>query len=228
MNCIAVDDEPMGRKLIEEYASQLPFLKMIGTAKNAFEAMDLLNQEAVDLMFLDIQMPGMLGTDLIKILQRRPMVVLVTAYADFAIEGYALEVIDYLLKPYTVERFAKAAYRAYERYQQYPPDGIDSIFVNVEYALVRIKLAEIQYIEGLKDYVKIFVEGINRPILTKATLKSIEEKLSSKAFMRIHRSYIVNLSKIDKLKGTKVYIQAATIPVSEQLLDKLLTLLRAQ
>jgi DNA-binding LytR/AlgR family response regulator len=223
LKCIIVDDESLGRKIIMEYAQQAPFLKVVGVAKDAFEAMELLEKEEVDLMFLDIQMPDMLGTDFLKTLKKRPMVIFVTAYSSFALEGYELEVVDYILKPFSIERFIKAAYRANEIFQQ--KDTRDAIFVNVDYALVKIKLAEINYVEGLKDYIKIYIEDQSKAVLTKSTMKAFEERLPKKTFMRVHRSFIVNLDKIQKIKGLKVYIKNTEIPISEQNLESLLQVL---
>lgn len=221
LKCIVVDDEQMNRLLLEEFIAQVPFLTLVGSCKNAFDAMKLLDNQEVDLMFLDVQMPGMLGIDLLKALKKKPMTILVTAYSEYALDGYDLEVVDYLMKPLSIERFIKAAYRAneiYEKNNEIP----ESIFVNVDYGLVKIKLSELMYVEGLKDYVKIYTENSNRAILTKSTMKGIEEKLPARMFMRVHRSYIINLKKIDKIKGLKLFIGQNEISISETSIDDLL------
>lgn len=224
LKCILVDDEQLNRKLLEEYISQVSFLELTASCKNAFEAITILEKEDIDLMFLDIQMPGMMGTDFLKALKKKPMTVFVTAYSEYALEGYELEVIDYLMKPLSIERFTKTVYRALELHQKniQNTENKESIFVNVDYSLVKVKLSEVMYVEGLKDYVKIFVEGSGRAIITKMSLKNLEEKLPSKKFMRIHRSYIVNLSKIEKIKGIKLFMGQIEIPISENLLEVLI------
>jgi two-component system, LytTR family, response regulator len=219
LKCIVVDDEQMNRKLIEAYISQVSFLEHVASCKNAFEAIKILENNAIDLMFLDIQMPGMLGTDFLKVLKKKPMTVFVTAYSQYALEGYELEVIDYLMKPLSIERFTKTAFRALELHQD---KEIENIFVNVDYGLVKVKLADVIYVEGLKDYIKIYTEDSPRAIITKMSLKAMEEKLSPNKFMRVHRSFIVNLAKIEKIKGIKLFIGEAEIPVSENLLEALI------
>jgi DNA-binding LytR/AlgR family response regulator len=219
LKCIVVDDEQMNRKLIEEYISQVSFLEHVASCKNAFEAIKILENNAIDLMFLDIQMPGMLGTDFLKVLKKKPMTVFVTAYSQYALEGYELEVIDYLMKPLSIERFTKTVFRALELHQD---KEIENIFVNVDYGLVKVKLADVTYVEGLKDYIKIYTEDSKRAIITKMSLKAMEEKLSPNKFMRVHRSFIVNLAKIEKIKGIKLFIGETEIPVSENLLEVLI------
>ena len=165
LKCIVVDDEPLGRNLLVENISLIPFLELTGTAKNAFEAMELLEAHEIDLMFLDIQMPGMTGTKLVESLTKKPMVIFVTAYEEFAVESYSLEVIDYLMKPVSLERFTKAANKAHERFElinqakenKAEEVTLDYMFVNVEYSLVKISFDSITHIEGLKDYIKIYV-----------------------------------------------------------------------
>ncbi|MBK8704079.1 MAG: response regulator transcription factor [Saprospiraceae bacterium] len=236
LRCIAVDDESMARKLLEDYILQMPFLELVATCKNAFEAMEVLQKEEVHLMFLDIQMPGMLGTKFLAGLRTRPMVIFVTAYANYAIESYELDVVDYLMKPVSLDRFAKATHKALEIWQlrngitppttQAPPDSPDSFFVNSEYALVKIPVGEVLFIESMKDYVKIYIKNAPKPILTKSTLKGIEEKLPSQKFLRVHKSFIVHLDKIEAIRNHQITIGAHEIPVSEANMDELLRLLR--
>ncbi|MDX2250363.1 MAG: LytTR family DNA-binding domain-containing protein [Bacteroidia bacterium] len=237
LRCLAVDDESPARKLLEENIRQIPFLELVGTCKNAFEAMEVLQREKIDLLFLDIQMPGMLGTKFLSSLRDKPMVIFVTAYSNYAVESYELDVIDYLMKPVSLERFAKAAYKALDvatKNQPLPPVTPVStpvvsssavpgaFFVNVEYSLVKIVVADISHIEGMKDYVKIFLTSAPKPVLTKSTLKAIEEKLPPTGFMRVHKSYIVNLSKIESIRSRQIMIGKYEIPVSETLLEELL------
>jgi DNA-binding LytR/AlgR family response regulator len=236
LKCIAIDDESLARKLLEENIRQVPFLELVKTCRNAFEAMQALQEEPVDLMFLDIQMPGMLGTKFLASLPKRPLVIFVTAYSNYAVESYELDVVDYLVKPVSLERFVKAAHKALELYQQrqaatqapiaqsMPPaeEAAGTFFVNVEYALVKITPAEVTHIESMKDYVKIFIEARARPILTKSTLKAIEEKLPAQHFMRVHKSYIANLSKIESIRSHQLSIGKYEIPVSEANMEELL------
>jgi two-component system LytT family response regulator len=237
LKCIAVDDESMARKLIEDYVSQLPFLEMVRTCKNPFEAMQALEEEEVNLMFLDIQMPGMLGTKFLASLPKKPLVIFVTAYSDYAVESYDLDVVDYLMKPVSFERFTKAAYKALDAWRKRAPAKSaapaapeeettpDFFFVNVEYSLVKIDVSEITYIEAMKDYVKIHLQDAAKPVLTKSTLKAIEEKLPPRRFMRVHKSFIVNLDKIESIRNHQIMIGKHDIPVSEANMAALLKLL---
>lgn len=225
MNCIVVDDENMGRKLLEENVRQIPFLNLVASCKNAFEAMEQLQTHSIDLIFLDIQMPGMLGTQLIQTLAKKPLVIFVTAYDNYAVESYQLDAVDYLMKPVSLERFSLAANKAYQLFNMQKPVAQtvlvpqetleDFFFVNVEYSLVRISIQQISHIEGLKDYVKIFLDGERRPVLTKMTMKSIEAKVLPHGFMRVHKSFIVNLRRIESIKQQRIKIGTFDIPVSD-------------
>jgi DNA-binding LytR/AlgR family response regulator len=231
INCLVVDDESMGRKLLEENVRQIPFLNLVGSCKNAFDAMEKLQENSVDLIFLDIQMPGMLGTQFLQTLKKRPLVIFVTAYDHYAVESYELSAVDYLMKPVSLERFTLAAHKAFDLLKSshssdrnaevintpIGPIGPleDFFFVNVEYALVRISIPQITHIEGLKDYVKIYLEGEKRPVLTKTTMKSMESKVSPHLFMRVHKSHIVNIRKIESVKQQRVKIGLFDIPVSD-------------
>ena len=244
LKCLAVDDESLARKLLEENIRQIPFLELVASCKNAFEAMEVLQKEPVDLMFLDIQMPGMLGTKFLASLREKPMVILVTAYSNYAVESYDLDVIDYLMKPVSLERFTKAAYKALDTKQKnqvstmpvasaptveiapVAPPAPEFFFVNVEYALVKIIVKDITHIEGMKDYVKIFLTTAKRPVLTKSTLKGIEEKLPQDGFMRVHKSFIVNVGKIDSIRSQQITIGEHEIPVSGSNVEELLKALR--
>ncbi len=241
MTCLAIDDESIARRMLEDNIRQIPFLELVGTCKNAFEAMEALQRGPVDLIFLDIQMPGMLGTKFLQTLTEKPMVIFVTAYSNYAVESYDLDVVDYLMKPVSFERFAKAAYKALDAQQKKmalatsatapPPapvaanDAPESFFVNVEYALVKITVRDITHIEGMKDYVKIFLAGAKKPVLTKSTLKGIEEKLPAQGFMRVHKSFIVNVGKIDSIRNREIKIGDWEIPVGEANLEALMQLL---
>jgi DNA-binding LytR/AlgR family response regulator len=227
LRCIAVDDEPLALELLEDNIRQVPFLELVASCQNAFEAMDVLHEQNADLLFLDIQMPGISGVQFLKSLQGQsssPMVVFITAYEQYALEGFELDVVDYLLKPVAFERFLKSANKAYELFKlrQHSPPEISAthFFVNANYALVKIRYDEIMYIEGLKDYVKIYITSARHPVITRMTLKGIEQKLPAQAFMRIHKSYIVSLDKIQSVRNLKIHIGEAIIPVGEQYVEE--------
>jgi DNA-binding LytR/AlgR family response regulator len=220
MRCIIVDDEQLVRELLEDNVRQIPFLQLVKTCKNALEAIDVLQKETIDLVFLDIQMSRLNGIQFLQSLNEPPLIILVTAYEKYALEGFDLNVVDYVLKPFSFERFLKAANRANELFKlkqmkvsstTEAPD----FFVNVEYTLVKIVVADIDYIEGLKDYIKIHLSSSPKPILTHMTIKAIEEKLPYGAFIRTHKSYLVAVSKITSVKRDFVCIKDQEIPVSE-------------
>ncbi|MGO4291926.1 LytR/AlgR family response regulator transcription factor [Chitinophaga sp. RAB17] len=220
IRCIAIDDEQLVRELLEDNIQQVPFLQLVKTCRNAMEALEVLQQEQIDLIFLDIQMPRLNGLQLLQSLQQPPMVILVTAYEQYALEGFNLQVVDYLLKPFSFERFLKACNRANDlfRLKQGPPAATDdthSFFVHVEYTQVKIVTANITYIEALKDYIKIHLSNSTKPVLTRMTMKAMEEKLPAAAFIRTHKSYLVAVQKITTIKRDLVCIGDIEIPVSE-------------
>lgn len=233
LSCIIVDDESLARKLLEESISHLPFLSLVGICKNPFEAMEVLQQQQVDLMFLDIQMPGMLGTKFLQSLRDKPMVVFVTAYSNYAVESYELNVIDYLMKPVSMERFTMAALKAQEAKQkqdafkaastlEVKTTQDEAFFVNVEYSLVKVMVKDISHVESMKDYVKIYLSSSTKPIITKSTLKAIEEKLPAANFMRVHKSFIINMDKIASIRSQTITIGQHAIPVSDGYIDALM------
>ena len=220
MKCIAVDDEKYVLDLLVDNIQKVPFLQLVSRCRNALEAAEVLHREPVDLIFLDIQMPGLNGLQFIKTLQQPPMVIFVTAYSEHAVEGFELNAVDYLLKPVSFERFMKACNKAYERFslQQKTPVKDDKpgyFFVYVEYNQVKITVEEILYIEGMKDYAKIYLSSSNRPVITKMSLKNIEEKLSGYRFVRIHKSYIVSADKVTAIKRDLICIGNTELPLSD-------------
>lgn len=221
MRCIIVDDEPLVRELLEDNIRQVPFLQLVKSCKNALEALETLQQEQIDIIFLDIQMPRLNGLQFLQLLDHPPLAILVTAYEKYALEGFNLQVADYILKPFSFDRFLKACNRAAELFRMKTAatfsdavKGCD-FFVNVEYTHVKIVAAEIDYIEGLKDYIKIFLSSRTKPILTRMSLKSIEAKLPTGTFIRTHKSYLVATSKITTIKRDFVCIGTTEIPISE-------------
>ena len=219
MRCIIVDDEPLVRELLEDNISQVPFLELIRSCKNALEALEILQEVQIDIMFLDIQMPRLNGLQFLQSLDHPPLVIMVTAYDKYAVEGFNLQVADYIIKPFSFNRFLKACNRAAEMYRMknspMPSQKNYDFFVNVEYTHVKIVAAEIDYIEGLKDYIKIYLSARTKPILTRMSLKSIEAKLPGGTFVRTHKSYLVAIAKITTIKRDFVCIGTIEIPISE-------------
>jgi DNA-binding LytR/AlgR family response regulator len=222
IRCIAVDDEKLVLDLLADNIRQVPYLQLVKACRNAMEAIEILQQEKTDLIFLDIQMPKLSGLQFIQTLQQPPMIILVTAYEKYALESYNLNVVDYLLKPVSFERFLTACNKAKKLFDLGIERAViqkeklpDHIFINVEYTLVKILFADILFIEGLKDYIKIHLASSSRPVLTKMTLKGMEEKLPAGKFIRVHKSYIVAADKVTIIKRDLVYIGNNEIPVSD-------------
>lgn len=221
MKCLIVDDEPLARDLLEDNVRQVPFLELAGTCGNALEALDIIHREKIDLIFLDIQMPGLNGIQFLQTLKQPVLVVFITAYEKFAIEGYNLDVVDYLLKPVAFDRFLKAANKAQELFSlRSKPVSPDFIFVHADYNLVKISFSDVVYIEGLKDYVKIHLASAQRPVITRMSMKSLEELLPIKKFMRIHKSFILSVEKIISIRKGRVKIAAAELPISDSYAEK--------
>lgn len=218
IRCLIVDDEPLALNLIDGYVQKTPFLELVGKCTNAYEALEKIASEKIDLLFLDIQMPGLTGMELSRSLKNGPKVVFTTAFEEYALEGFKVDAIDYLLKPFNYEEFLKSANKAREWLSV--TSGIsetdpDAFFVKSEYKLVKIDLQKVLYIEGLKDYAKIFLKDQTRPVLTLMSLKSLEEQLPSQQFMRIHRSFIVRLDRIDLIERNKVVIGPVGITIAD-------------
>lgn len=227
INCIAIDDEPLALQLVQEYCSKISFLKLDKIFTNTDEAKQYLQENKVDLLFLDIQMPDINGMQFYKSLTQKPPVIFTTAYKDYAAEGFNVDAVDYLLKPFEYDRFLKACYKAKEYIEFLSSQEIqlNSIFVKVNYEIMKINLKDIELIEALDDYIKIFIKP--NPVLTLMTLKSIQEKLPARDFVRVHRSFIVPLAKIEKFSKTKLWIAGKEIPIGSsysQVYDQLITL----
>src|SRR5438034_232169 len=214
IKCLAVDDEMLSLDLLEDNIKRIPFLQLVKRCKNAYEAMDALRQEPVDLIFLDIQMPGLTGTQLVQSLTHKPVVIFITAFKKYALEGFELDVLDYLVKPVTFERFLKAANKAADfctlkkQASQMPAVHTtnDYFFVNVEYSLVKIAVQEVTHIESLKDYIKIYLLQANKPIMTKLSLKALADRLPAARFIRVHKSFIIAIDKISFIRKNRIYI----------------------
>ena len=218
MNCLIIDDEHLAIELVEDNLHRLPYLKLVGKAIQASDAYRILAEEQVDLIFLDVQMPGMTGLQFLRSLKDPPMVILLTAFERYALESYELNVVDYLLKPCSFERFAKATQKALDLHQQksIPQTKEDNfLFVYSEYNLVKVAFEDVDYIQGLKDYIKIIRRSDPKPLLTRSSLGAIEARLPLEKFIRCHRSYIVSLNAIDSIRKGRIRIGEQEIPVSE-------------
>lgn len=225
IHTIAIDDEPLALNLITGYIQKTPFLKFEGGFDNALSAMEFQENNPVDLVFLDIQMPDLLGTDFARMLLNGPKVIFATAFQKFAIEGFKLEAVDYLLKPFGYEEFLTAALKARKliELESLKINSVETndqfLFIKSEYKIRRINFADVLYIEGMKDYVKIFLKNEASPVLSINSLKTLESKLPVSHFMRVHRSYIVNLNRIETIERLRIVFDKVYIPVSDQYKD---------
>jgi len=219
MKCIIIDDEPLAREGIKQYIEEISELNLVGSFKSAMEAGNFLQENDVDLMFLDIQMPGITGTEFLKTLQTKPLTIMTTAYTDYAIESFELDVVDYLLKPIRLARFMKAVNKAKELFDLYQnPHEVekiedDFIYVKADRKFVKIYYKEINYIKGLKDYVSIHTE--EKKIITAMNVKTILTHLPNKLFYRVNKSYIINIDKIDTVETDFVNLVGEEIPIGQ-------------
>jgi DNA-binding LytR/AlgR family response regulator len=222
IRCIAVDDEKWALDLLADNIRQVPYLELVKCCKNAHEATAALQSENIDLVFLDIQMPGLSGLQFNQTLVDPPMIIFVTAYEQYALEGFNVSAVDYLLKPVSLERFMKACSKAKALYDLKQPKlatphnkPVNHFFVNVEYSHVKIIIDDIKFIEGYKDYIKIHLTKSPRPVITRMSLKAIEEKLPANQFVRTHKSYIVSIPAITSIKRDYICLNDVELPVSE-------------
>ena len=232
IRCIAVDDEPLALDILESYISKLPFLQLVKTCSSATEAMQVLQKEHIDLMFLDIEMPELTGIQFLNILKHQPLVIFTTAYPEYAMEGFNHDAVDYLLKPIPFDRFLKAVTKAQERIQcQIKPVAEQTIaapaapeqefmFVKADYKTIRVDFKDILWIEGLKDYV--IIQTKDQKIITLLSMNKMMEKLPDSKFLRVHRSFIVALQKIDSIEKSRIRIGSKEIPIGEVYKDQFL------
>ena len=236
ISCIAIDDEPLALDLLSKFIQQTTFLELEGKFSNAIEALGYINQHEVNLIFMDIQMPDLSGMELARILDGKrnsspTRVIFCTAYHQFALEGYKVEALDYLLKPYSYEDFLAAATKAYQYFgrigtltQPSPPvnqvPSADYIFLKVEYQLVKVVLKDITHVEAYKDYVKVHLKSKNHPLLSLTSMKNMEELLPKDRFMRVHRSFIVSLDHIDSISKNVIHIGNQQIAVGDLYKDQ--------
>ncbi|MEN1785589.1 MAG: LytTR family DNA-binding domain-containing protein [Bacteroidota bacterium] len=230
MNCIIIDDEPLAINIIKSYCEDIGGLNVVGAFSNPLQSISALQNDAIDLVFLDIEMPQITGIEFVKSIDKKPLFIFTTAYPEYAIDGFDLNAVDYLVKPIPFPRFVTAINRAKELKslrKRFGKTGhvssasgneqeVDQfIFVKSDYGNVKIRLEDITYIQGLKDYLKIHVDTDRKPILTLMNFRSIESKLSSNNFVRVHRSFIVNIHKIHSVQKSKIIIDDIRIPIGE-------------
>jgi len=225
---IIIDDEPLALELLEDNISKVANLELVGSCRTAVQAIQLMQHQPIDLIFCDIQMPGINGLQLVKSLTQKPLIIFVTAYQEFAIDGFELDVVDYLLKPVPLERFLKACNKATKLFElnkkaggeiQIPEKPRKYLFVYADYNLIKLSHDDIIYIEGLKDYVKIFTTNLAKPILSRITIKALEEQLPADEFFRVHKSYIINLEHILSIRKGRIKVAETEIPFSENYKD---------
>jgi len=218
INCIIVDDESIARKVVQEFVEEWDWLQLVGQAESPLKAINLLAQHSVDLLFLDIEMPQMSGLELLKNLPNPPAVIVTTAYPQYALEGFELSVLNYLLKPISMERFLKAALKAkafFEQKNKTAAPNADYFFVKCDGNIERIELRELLYVKALENY--IIIQTAQRKYITYLTMKGLEDYLPTEQFVKIHKSYLVPIAKIDRIEGNEVHIGNEKLPLSRNL-----------
>jgi DNA-binding LytR/AlgR family response regulator len=222
LSCFIIDDEPLALGLLESYVDKTPFLKVTGKFSSAIAASSAVNQTPPDVIFLDIQMAELSGMQFAKLVPEKSKVIFTTAFQQYAIEGYKVNALDYLLKPFSYADFLASANKAMQWHQLYTKSSTeitdaskDCIFVKADYRLIQIELQKVLYIEGLKDYLKIYVEGDDKPIVSHITMRAMEEMLPSRLFMRVHRSFIVQTDKIKVIDRNRIIFGKAHVPISD-------------
>lgn len=225
ISCLIIDDEPLAREGLRDYVDKIGFLQVAGEFKSALEALVFLQTEKVDLIFLDINMPKMSGLEFVKSLDQPPAIIFTTAYREFASDSYDLDAVDYLVKPITFERFFKAVNKVYQRFDSPDQAQTDHFYVKVDGHITKVKMNDILYIEGMKDYIKIYLKDQSR-LITLLSLKQVEKELPGDQFTRTHRSFIVSKSQVDSIEGNTIHIKEAQIPIApnmrSEVLDKIL------
>lgn len=223
IKCIAIDDEPLALAQLTGYIARIPFLNLVASCRDAFEAIKPLSSQKVDLLFIDINMPDLNGLDFVRSLTERPLIIFTTAYSEYAVDGFKVEAVDYLLKPFSFQDLLLAADKAYKRLEQKTGGNFDDfLFVKNDYRVTRIRLADIKYIESMSEYVRIYIEGEDKPLMPLLSMRRLEETLPPSQFMRVHRSYIVNLNKITEISRLRIVFGGTYIPVGDIYKDKFL------
>ncbi len=228
IRCLAIDDEPLALRQLESYLKKVPFLDVMGGCQSAMDAMRILEEEEIDAIFIDINMPDLNGMEFVKSLQHPPLVVFTTAYQEYAVEGYKVNAVDYLLKPFGMADIMRAAEHVKERYELLhaatasPVDEDDALFLKTEYKVVRVIVTDIVYIEGMAEYLRIYLDGQEKPLITLLSMKKMEERLRNHAFMRIHKSYIINLRHISEINKSRVILDTgASISIGDSYRERL-------
>lgn len=230
LRCLAIDDEPLALELLEDNISKVPFLELTATCNNPVESMKILQEKQIDLIFLDIQMPRLTGLQFLQSLVQRPMVIMITAYEKYALDGFNLDVVDYLVKPVSLDRFIKSCNKAWELHQlkekakSATATQLDYIFVNADYSLIKVVLSDITWIEALKDYLKINLQSTNKPLIVRMGMKTIEEMLPATQFIRIHRSYIISQKYITAVRKNSIFLGQIELPISSNYRDAITTI----
>lgn len=226
LRTIAIDDEPLALQLVSGFIERTPFLELVGAYENPLPAIEKYNENDIDLVFLDIQMPDITGIAFAKMLGSRTKIVFTTAYENYAVDGFRLQAVDYLLKPFGYDDFLQSAQRAKNRIDMETSPGKESeedshfLFLKSDYKIRRINFSDILYIEGLKEYVRVFLVNESKPVLSISTLKNIESKLPCNSFMRVHRSFIVNLGHVKTIERSRIQFGKIEIPISDQYKEK--------
>jgi len=221
IKCLAIDDEPLALRQLAAYIKKVPFLELVGECHSALDAKSIMENDVIDAIFVDINMPDLNGMDFVRSLIAPPLVVFTTAYSEYAVEGFKVDAIDYLLKPFGMDDFMRAANKVRKQHELLMVDGKQSdndgaIFVKSDYKTVRIDIGSIRYIEGMSEYLRIYLADRNKPIIALLAMKKMEERLPSSMFMRIHRSYIVNLKMIKEVSKTRITLNDDTsLPIGE-------------
>ena len=234
MNCIIIDDEPLALTQLTGYVKRIPFLNLIKSCHDAYEAMKVMAQEKVDLLFIDINMPDLNGVDFVRSLATKPLVIFTTAYSEYALEGYKTNAVDYLLKPYGMADIQRAANKIKERYDlqqaaelaqkatpssqgsDTPADDADFMFLKTDYRVVRVGIADIEYVKGMGEYLRIYIKNQTKPIIVLLSMKRMEERLTNHPFMRVHRSFIINLTCIREMNRSGIVLNnGEEIPVGD-------------
>jgi len=219
---LAIDDEPLALQQLAKYIEKIPFLELVAECQSALEARAIMEEEMIDAVFVDINMPDLNGMDFVRSLAAPPLVVFTTAYSEYAVEGYKVNAVDYLLKPFGLDDFKRAANKVKAQYDLMNTatvstvDEDDALFLKTEYKVVRIDVKSIRYVEGMSEYLRIYLDGQAKPLIVLLSMKKLEERLPSSTFMRVHRSYIINLKKIQEVNKNRVIMDADTyIPIGD-------------
>jgi two-component system LytT family response regulator len=227
ITCLAIDDEPLALEQLKIYIGKIPFLELVGACQSALEASKMLAEKKVDAIFIDINMPDLNGLAFVQTLVNPPLVVFTTAYSEYAVEGYKVDAVDYLLKPFGIDDFQRAANKVLRQYNaahgNITADTLeedDVIYLKADYRMVKVTISKIRYVEGMSEYLRIYLDGEKKPVIVLLSMKKIEERLPSDTFMRVHRSYIVNLKKIEAVSRNRILMDEDTyIPIGDNYKD---------